>query len=219
MSATMNEIQIEDIQYLELFQDLALEDVQRIAPYFSKRQFKRHEGVYSSSHLAQHFMFVITGKIKIYRLSQTGKEQIIRSVGAHEFTGELALFEHERKAYASALEPSVVYMIDYHDLKSILKSYPDIALKMIEILAYRLQLSEEQTSWVSTVTAKDRLWMYLNRVAQMEDHTLVVRHKETKRFLAAYLGMTSETLSRMLFQLEAEGRIRQYSETHLEILP
>ena len=89
---------------------------------------------------------------------------------------------------------------------------------MIEILAYRLHLVEEQTSNVSTITAKDRLFKYLNNEAKIVKDKKIVHFSETKRVIAAYLGMSSETLSRMLHQLEVENKIKQHSDQHIEII-
>lgn len=214
-----DEEKIGELKQLDLFKNLCDDELIEIEPYFSKRFYNRNEVVYTTSTLAKHFIFLIKGKIKVFRLSELGKEQIIRLIEPNEFTGELALFESKRKAYATALVQSVAYIIEHQHLREILTRNPGIALKMIEILTYRLQLSEEQTSWLSTNTAKERLWLYLNKAAQLENNKLIVHHAETKKFLASYLGMTSETLSRMLHQLEDEGSIRQHSEYHLEIFP
>ena len=46
-----------------------------------------------------------------------------------------------------------------------------------------------------------------------------LHHTETKRFLASYLGMSSETLSRVLHQLEEEHRVKRISDHYLEIIP
>lgn len=209
---------IKELRQLELFHDLDEEEFLSIMPYFKKRRYKRGEVVYSTYTSAHHFIFVLSGKIKIYRLSELGKEQIIRTIEPTEFTGELALFEGVRKAYAEAMEVSEIYVIEHEHFKEILAKYPKISLKMIETLAYRLHLSEEQTSWMSTSTAKERLWIYLQKESALVDGKRVVHYEQTKRFLASYLGMSSETLSRSLHQLEEEGKIREYPDHMIEIV-
>lgn len=212
------EDKIRELKQLELFENLNHDVLEKIAPYFKKRLYHRNEIVYSNATSARHFIFIIEGKIKIFRLSELGKEQIIRLLERNEFTGELALFEGVRKAYATALKPTSVYIIEHSAFKDILTQYPEISLKMIEILSYRLHLSEEQTSTISTVTAKERLWNYLNKIKEQEHDSQIVHLKETKRFLASYLGMSSETLSRVLHQLEEEGRLIEHSDHYFEIL-
>lgn len=213
------DIKSSELSKLELFEDLNKNEIESIEPYFHKRTYQRNDIVYINESEAHQFLFLVEGKMKIFRLSELGKEQVIRLIEPTEFTGELALFEGVRKAYASVLEPSIVYTIDHDDFKKILADFPLISLKMIKILATRLHLSEQQTSYLSGVSAKERLWIYLDKEAQKIDGKLMVHHTETKRFVAAYLGMSSETLSRALSQLEIEGRIKRVSHHYLEILP
>lgn len=212
-------ITVQALKRLELFEDIDEDYLSHIAHHFKEHHFKRNEIVYTNDASARHFYFLISGRIKIFRLSELGKEQIIRLIEPKEFTGELAVFEGIRKAYATTLKESIVYSVEHADFKQILKDNADISLKMIEILSLRLHLSEEQTSWLSTNTSKERLWIYLNKESVLENNKLLVHQKVTKRFIAAYLGMTSETLSRVLHQLEEEGRILIHSENLLEIIP
>ena len=209
------------IKYLhefELFQDLSEEELKDISPFFTLRNFKRSEMIYRASDVASNFIFVLSGSIKIFRLSKDGKEQIIRIIHPQEFTGELALFEGYRKAYAIALEKSMIYTIEHQKFKELLKYYPDLALKMIEILSLRLHLSEAQTSLLSMNTSKERLWIYLNDEAINVNGKQIFYFSQTKRFIAAYLGMSSETLSRVLHQLEDEKRIKEHLDQYIEIL-
>lgn len=60
--------------------------------------------VYATNTEACYFLFVLTGKLKIFRLSELGNEQIIRMIAPIEFTDELAQFEGIRKAHAIAME-------------------------------------------------------------------------------------------------------------------
>lgn len=209
---------INELQQLELLKELTLDELEPIAPYFQKRTYKKNQTIYSAQSGAHHFIFVLSGKIKIFRLSELGKEQIIRLIEAKEFTGELALFEGVRKAYAETLEASEIFTINHEHFKTVLSNHPKLSLKMIEILASRLHLSEEQTAWLSTSAAKDRLWIYLNKEAEVINGKRIVNYKQTKRFLAAFLGMSSETLSRVLHQLESEGKISQSLDQYIELL-
>ncbi len=209
---------IEELRQLTLFNNIDLKILEQIAHSFMRRSYHRNDIIYSTHTEAHHFIFVLNGKIKISRLSELGKEHIIRIVGPNEFTGELALFEGMRKSQAVALVQTEIYVIKHQVFKNILETYPSLALKMIEILALRLHSSEEQSVWLSTSTAKDRLLIYLNKESKMVGDKRIVYHQETKRFIAGYLGMSTETLSRVLTQLEQEGKILDHQNHFIEIL-
>lgn len=209
---------ITDLLKFELFKDLDFETLEQIVPYFTKRLYNRNEVVYATNTEARSFLFVLSGKVKIFRLSELGNEQIIRMISPMEFTGELALFEGVRKAHAVAMVPTEIYLIENQQFKQLLAACPELSLKMIEALSLRLHASEEQAVWLSTCTAKDRLFNFICKEANVVDGQKVFRHEETKRFLAGYLGMSSETFSRSLHQLVEEGKIRERQNHLIEIL-
>ena len=208
---------IRDLQQFELFKDLDFETLEQIVPYFTKRLYKRNEVVYATNTEARYFLFVLTGKVKIFRLSELGNEQIIRMIAPTEFTGELALFEGVRKAHAVAMVASEIYLIENQQFKQLLVDHPQLSLKMIEALSQRLHASEEQAVWLSTCTAKDRLFNFICKEAQIVNGHKIFCHEETKRFLAGFLGMTSETLSRSLHQLAEEGKIKEWQNHQIEV--
>lgn len=214
----LSHVTVEALGQFKLFDNLNQETLEQIAPLFSSKLYHRNEIIYSPNTEAHHFIFVLKGKIKISRLSELGKEHIIRIIGPKEFTGELALFEGTRKSQAIALIATEIFAIQHQQFKNILEQHPSLALKMIELLALRLHSSEEQSVWLSTSTAKDRLLIYLNKKAKTVGDKRIAYHQETKRFMAGYLGMSTETLSRVITQLEQEGKIIDYQNHFIELL-
>lgn len=70
---------------------------------------------------------------------------------------------------------------------------------------------------LSTCTAKDRLFNFISKEAELVNGHRIFYHEETKRFLAGFLGMSSETLSRSLHQLADEGKIKERHNHQIEI--
>lgn len=210
-------ITFNDFQKFQLFENLSQDDLKKILPYFKFEKVKSNEIIYQNADVARHFILVLSGSIKISRLSKDGKEQIIRTILPKQFTGELALFEGIRKAYAIALEESEIISIEHDSFKTLLRNYPELSLQMIKILSERLHLSEAQTSLLSMNTSKERLWIYLNEHSTIKNDKKIFQFKQTKRFTASYLGMSSETLSRMLHQLEEDNKITQINAETIEL--
>ena len=122
---------INDLRQFDLFKELDCQTLEQIVPYFTKRLYKRNEVVYATNTEARYFLFVLTGKVKIFRLSELGNEQIIRMIAPIEFTDELVQFEGIRKAHAIAMEKSEIYLIENQHFKHLLVDYPQLSLKMI----------------------------------------------------------------------------------------
>jgi|SRR5690625_918907 len=187
------------VSQIPLFDVLNNEEKDFVHSFVIHKTFKAGETIYSPGEIANSIYIISSGKIRIYRLSENGKEQLVRMLVSGEFTGELALFkEGIYEAFAESLEDTTICMIRHNDFKKILLKYPLISTKMLEVLANRLSTSEEQTTFISTETVRDRLIHYLSR---MQDSNNELTLDITKKDLASYLGTTPESLSREFTKL------------------
>ncbi len=89
---------------------------------------------------AEKLYIINEGRVKIPRLSEGGKEQIIRILGPGDFMGELFLFSNSiHNNNAQALEHTVVCMIDGSKIKKIIEEHPCISIKILEELSKKLE--------------------------------------------------------------------------------
>src|SRR5690606_3143754 len=207
------------IDRLDLFNTLTDEQRQLVYKLIVHRHYSTGQIIYSPGDSANSIHIISRGKVRIYRLSENGREQLIRLLLPGEFTGELALFkEGFYEAYAESLEDTKVCMIHHDDLKNLLKNYPAISIKMLSVLAKRLSISEQQSTWMSTETSKERLMNFLIRSATLnKSGEMVVYLPMPKKDLASYLGTTPETLSRQFTILKKDGVITQSSNHYIKI--
>ena len=80
------------------------------------------------------------GGLKVYRLLQNGREQVVQILGPGDFIGERHVFMEEtvHDDYTQALVDSRICTIHKADLDQIMLDYPEISLKIIEIMSKRL---------------------------------------------------------------------------------
>jgi len=92
-----------------------------------------------------------SGKVRIYRLSYSGKEQLVRILNPGDFTGEVAIFQPGSvyENYANALQNTSICLIKREDLQKYLVEYPQISLKILSEVTMRLKDSEKQTTQVA----------------------------------------------------------------------
>jgi hypothetical protein len=99
---------MEILQFLStipLFQELSSKHLQDLALIMTDQAVKRGQLIFSEGDEASGFYVVITGRIKIFKLSTEGKEQILHIFGPGEPIGEVPVFAGKRfPANAEALE-------------------------------------------------------------------------------------------------------------------
>ena len=205
------------ISLVPIFNHLECQQMAEIMEVVKSVSYKRGEIVYRAGEQSNSLYIVSKGKIKIYRLSESGKEQLLRILFPGDFTGELALFnESIHEAYAEAMEDTSVCMITRSDLQKFLIRFPSISLKILSEFAKRLESSEKQATRFATEKVETRLALFLAEFADKElsdEITLPMSKKD----LASYLGTTPETLSRKLAELEDAGYIVQLTKKKIKI--
>ncbi|MGI6434846.1 MAG: Crp/Fnr family transcriptional regulator [Syntrophomonadaceae bacterium] len=204
------------MEKVPIFSSLSREEMEQIARIITDREYKKGETIFLSDHNEERLYVINHGKVKVFRLSETGKEQIIRVLYPGDFMGELSLFIHAPlNGYAEALENTAICIVDGNKLKQIIKKVPTIAVKIIEELSKRLQNAENLIESLGLHDVEQRVADTILRMSAGKDEiTLSISKKD----LAAHLGMSQETLSRKLSQFQEMGCINQSGQRTIQIL-
>lgn len=199
-----------------IFSNLNEEEMQQIADIITDREYKKGESIYLAGDLEERLYVINHGKVKIYKVSETGKEQIIRILYPGDFMGELSLFARSPlDTNAEALEATAVCVIDGNKLNQIIKDVPSIAVKIIEELSKRLQSAENMIESLGLHDVEQRIADTLLRMSgEKNEVTLAI----TKKDLASHMGMSQETLSRKLSSFQEMGLIKQIGQRTIMIL-
>ncbi|NLF45581.1 MAG: Crp/Fnr family transcriptional regulator [Syntrophomonadaceae bacterium] len=199
-----------------IFSSLNQEEMERIAEIISDREYVRGETIYFSGEAREQLYVINQGKAKVYKVSEAGKEQIIRILYPGDFMGELSLFVNSPlNSNAEALEPTAVCVIDGHKLKDIIKEVPGIALKIIEELSKRLDNAENMIESLGLHDVEQRV---ADILLSMSGDQNEIKLTISKKDLAAHMGMSQETLSRKLTSFQERGWIRQSGQRVIKII-
>lgn len=206
------------ISIVPLFNHLDLSEMNEIVKTTNSVTYRRGDIIYRAGDQSDGLYIVHTGRMKIYRLSDNGKEQLVRILTPGDFTGELSLFtESIHNAYAEALETVELCVMGRDDFQQFLLKYPAISLKMLTEFSTRLADTEKQAASIAMESTETRIVMYL--AGQVEDNksrniTLPMSRKD----LASYLGTTPETVSRKFTEFEDAGWIVQNGQRDIEVV-
>jgi CRP/FNR family transcriptional regulator, anaerobic regulatory protein len=207
------------VSLVPIFNHLESQQMDEIMSTVQSAFFKRGEIIYHDGDRSDSLYIVNKGKVKIYRLSETGKEQLVRILNVGGFTGELALFQDGlHDSYAEAIVDTDVCMIKRSDLQEFLLRYPSISLKILTEFSSRLEQSEKQTARFATEKVETRVALFLAECLEHSEGSNEFTLPMSKKDLASYLGTTPETISRRLSDLEEHGYIKQKPKKMIEIV-
>ncbi|AQQ53484.1 Crp/Fnr family transcriptional regulator [Planococcus lenghuensis] len=206
------------VSLVPIFNHLRVYEMQEVAGTARPLSLKKGELLYRAGDTSDSLYIVHKGKVKIYRLAESGKEQLIRILQPGDFTGELALFQEGiHDDYAEVMEKSEICSIRRDSLQDLLLKYPQISLRILTEFSNRLDRAEHQATSFATEDAETRLALYLAQQAD-ENESMQFRLPMSRKDLASFLGTTPETISRKLSLFEDEGWIEQHGQREIRIV-
>lgn len=204
------------IEIVPIFNTLTYNEMMEVARITVARSYKKGEIVYMAGDRGEKLFVIHKGKVKISRISPTGKEQVIRILGPGDFMGELSLFVHgPLNDNAEVLEDTTVCVIDGEKLKNLMVKYPTIAFKVLEELSSRLERAENLIEHLGVHNVETRIIEILLDLANDEGEVVL---KMSKKDLASHIGMSQETLSRKLSYFQDMGWIKLIGHRKIIIL-
>ena len=199
---------LDHIARVPLFEGLPPEQIEDLAMIVTDQAFGKGENIFAEGEEANGFYVVITGRVKIFKLSPDGKEQILHFFGPGEPFGEVPVFAGQHfPASAEAMEESRVFFFPRKSFVDLIKRTPSLALNMLAILSKRLRRFAALIDDLSLKEVPGRLAAYLLYLSDQDRGVEVLELTVTKAQLASLLGTIPETLSRILGRLSTQGLI------------
>lgn len=194
------------LERVPIFGSLNCDEREEIIEIASSKTFEKGEIIYSAGDSGGTLFVLYTGKVKLYRLTSSGKEQVLGLVGEGDFIGELSLFSSlPQTDYAQALEKTTMCILEGKKLKVLMSKYPSIAFKVMDELSRRLESAKNRIEDISLHSVTKRVASALLNISKGKDEFSLPM---TKGDLASQLGMTQESLSRKLTNFQDEGLIK-----------
>jgi CRP/FNR family transcriptional regulator len=195
---------LDSLPYFAGLDPAILEAVAQIAV---QHKYEAGQIVFMDGEACQGLYLVQEGRVKGYKLSLNGREQVINLFGpgdAFDDVGVLA--EGKNVLTAQALEPSTVWIIPREDLLGLMEAYPSLCYLVSRNLAKRVSHLISLIEDLSLRTVEGRLARLL--LAQSCDGIVSRGSWATQAELAAKLGTVPGVINRTLRNLAEEGVIR-----------
>jgi len=199
---------IEHIGSIPFFEDLPNEQIEDLSMIITDQVFDRGQIIFSEGDDGNGFHVVVSGRVKIFKLSPEGKEQILHIFGPGDPFGEVAVFTGQHfPANAEAMESSRIFFFPRESFSDLIKNNPSLALNMLAILSKRLRRFANLIDDLSLKEVPGRLAAHLLYLSGQAEGTEQLELNITKTQLASLLGTIPETLSRILGKMSKQGLI------------
>lgn len=200
------------IQLVPLFSDLSPDELAQVEEIVQHKKVKKGETVIQPS--AEPLLTIVAkGSLKIYQISSTGKEQLLRVIEPGGYEGEKSIFGLVNKnLFGEALSDSTICFVRKSDFTELLLAKPQLSLRLLEMNAVKQNETEQQAKFLMMESVEMRLANYLLDLAKITDGSYV-QIPMTLKDLSAFIGTTPETISRKLRLLEEKGLVEHYGKS------
>ena len=146
------------------------------------------------------------GRVKLYKVSAEGREQVVKLLGPGEFFNEVAVFDGgPNPVSAMAALEATLWVIDCASMRDLVSRFPALAAAVIENLAARSRHLLSLVEDLSLRTVSARLAKLLLSQAQTGSESSRLTSQQE---MAAQLGTVREMVGRVLHTFEDEGFIQ-----------
>ncbi|HPC82045.1 MAG TPA: Crp/Fnr family transcriptional regulator [Thermoanaerobaculaceae bacterium] len=195
-----------------LFGELAPSELAALAAAAERHEFGRDEAIFTMQQPADSLYVLVSGRVKVCVSTAAGKEIILATLGPGQFVGEMALLDNEpRSASVVTQLPTTAYRIRRADFERLLEVYPSIARKLLRELSMRLRRANAQMESLVTLDVIGRLARYFIDLARQHGQVLgngwVAVRRPTHQDIAASVGTSRETVTRLMTELENRGLV------------
>lgn len=175
-----------------------------------RKLFSAGELLFSEGEPCNGLHIIARGKVRIFKTSMSGREQVLAVNGRGESIAELPVFDGgPYPASAIAVEDVELAFISRRDFHAYCLEHPEVALKVLSVVGARLRRLVGIIEELSFTTIRQRLISALIKLAQSEGKTtargIEFQLPATHQELANQLGTVRELISRNLMRLQAEG--------------
>lgn len=206
-----------------IFENLNNEELLEIVKTINHKEYNKGDVIFTEGNIANTLYFVNEGKIKLYKYTKDGKEQILHVLSEGDFFGELDLIKPSKYGFnAKAIVDSKICTLTKEEMKDIMMRNPEIGIKLLETVGERLAKVENLVQNLATNDVDSRMAYLITdlmeKYGEPTGNNISIKLPLSREEMANYIGVTRETISRKLKKLEDENLIKIIGTKNIVIL-
>ena len=171
-----------------------------------RRSYSEGETIFVQGDAARAVFIVLSGFVKLSRLTPSGTEAVVTIMGRNRSFAEAMVLRGEPyPVTAEAISDCTLLQIDGVRLRQFLLENQEFAIRMLASTFVHLQGLVDQIERLKAHTGVQRVAQFLADLTVQEAGPCEVSLPYNKRLIAGHLGMQPESLSRAFARLREHG--------------
>ncbi len=195
------------------FSGLSRNQLEILSGIAVRRSFNRGEIIFQDGDKGDGIYIVETGKIKVYKLSLDGKEQILHIFGPGHTFGEVPVFQGKASRISHGAGAVKYCFLPRERFVELITTTPALSMNMLADLSRRLRAFTVQIEALSLKEVPARLAAYILTLSKEQQNSARIQLPISKAQLSNLIGTTPETISRMFKKMGDSGFIRVQTKT------
>lgn len=194
-------VSVELLRQIDLFRGLSETGLQALALASHRIKIKKNQVLFTEGDKGDSIFVLEKGAVQLHKSTPTGREVLIRTIQPGEIFAEIVLFEQD--AYpvtATVAQSGTVCAIPKLKVHALLESR-DFRGAFIGGLLKRYRYLTSRILYLSAHDSEERFRLYLKEQHGEKAGAFLALPKKTA---AAVIGVTPETLSRLLLKYKKE---------------
>lgn len=200
------------LKKVPLFSGLGEPELSKLARLVVNRTYPKESVIFFEQDEGDSLFIMNTGKVKVAKISDEGKEIILAVLAAGDFFGDMSLLDGEpRSATVIALEDTEVYTLRRQEFLTMLKENPSTGVELLAVLSRRIREANRKIGNLALLDVYGRLARMLIDFAHTEGRDIgsgrIAFRRPTHQAIANMIGTSRETVTRTLGDLHRRGYI------------
>lgn len=205
----------EYLRGVPIFRQIADRSLARFAESCTRMQLEPEQVLIEEGDAGFAMYVVVSGRVRIERLTASGEVQVLGVRGTGEVIGEMSLIDgRPREARVIAISRCKLLVLHHAQFAELIQQEPSASLAIMQSLSLRLREADNVLLSLRSQEVHERLLEYLKRNA-VEGFVIL---SMTQTALAEHLGCKRETVSRAFTFLEKEGLIQRESRSSVRLV-
>jgi CRP-like cAMP-binding protein len=203
---------IKILKKIDLFKNFSDDEFKELENYLATSEYRKKEDIFTEGDAPEWFYIVVSGKVKVTKISHDGKEIILEIISPYDIFGGVAVLRNfPYPANAVAMEDSEILKISRKNLMRLVDRFPNLMFCIALQLGDRMKSSYDSLKNIALERVEARIAALLlklgNKVGVETDAGLMIDMRLTKQDVADMVGTTVETSIRTFSKFRKEGLV------------